>query len=510
MDPEFILLPKRGVVATQQAARAVLSNLPRAISTGPSIKAMLQDGVQGAVEVIDSTLEIGPKLVRMEAAMAAAINATSTTLRALPVVKYGLPERAPRQVPKEFESGRLGPLASAGVGVAAPGPTTTFTIECRDKGSGAALPDCTVIAFANFAARQGAKGNTDAQGRATLKLAANTIDRLYVYSPETHWGAYRANLAIPAAGAIRIDIEKVSLSYVDAVRKYYGASRFQVGANVKVGVIDTGVGPHNHINLVAGVNTVTGEPANAYEDWFGHGTHVAGLIGSNSAPPAGLRGVAPGCAIYGYRVFGQNADGATNYAILKALIRAAADGCDIVNLSLGGGPADQIVEEAIADACNQGMLVVIAAGNDGRQPVSFPAAHPGATAVSAIGCDGTFPTGSVYDGDRLRPPTSQNFAGEFVAGFSNIGPEIAVAGLGVGVLSTLPNNLHGPMSGTSMAAPVVAGCAASLLSQNPAILAKPRNLARATAMQKMLQTNSVRRNFGPNFEGYGLPDPALV
>jgi subtilisin len=127
---------------------------------------------------------------------------------------------------------------------------------------------------------------------------------------------------------------------------------------------------------------------------------VAGLIGASG----GLRGVAPGALIHPYRVFPANGDGATNYAILKAMIYAGWAQCDIVNLSLGGGPYDDIVAEAIQDARNQGMLVVIAAGNDGRSAVSYPAAYAGALAVSAMGREGTFPAGSLHEAEVQRPP----------------------------------------------------------------------------------------------------------
>ena len=74
------------------------------------------------------------------------------------------------------------------------------------------------------------------------------------------------------------------------------------------------------------------------------------------------------------------------------MILAGEDRCDVINLSVGGGPHDVIVEESIQDARDQGMLVVIAAGNDGRKAVSYPAAYSGATAVSALGHESGFPS----------------------------------------------------------------------------------------------------------------------
>jgi subtilisin len=195
---------------------------------------------------------------------------------------------------------------------------------------------------------------------------------------------------------------------------------------------------------------------------------------------------------------------------MKAMIRAQQHDIDVLNLSLGGGPRDRVVEEAITDARLNGMLVVVAAGNNGRQPVSYPAAYRGATAVSAMGRSNCFPAGSWDEADVSRPPDNAHDPDDFIAAFSNVGPQIACTGLGVAVLSTLPNNSFGPMSGTSMAAPMVAGCAASLLSQRPATYNMPRDQARSDAIEKLLQASCATRFNDPDYEGYGLPDPAKV
>ena len=445
--------------------------------------------------MIDSVQENGAKLVDLDVAAAQRLNRSDSPVRALPVVEYPRPDLHPQLNSPIIATGTSTPTAAAA--------TVTITINCVDAQTGAPVVDASVIAFTNFASRQGDQGKTDANGIATLSLAGSTIDRLYIYGPAHYWGGYRQG--IPAV-ATTIPIEPVNLAFTDLVRYYYGASRFVPAADVTVGIIDTGCGPHTDLNLVGGHCTVTGEPDQDWRDHSIHGTHVAGLVGANG----GLRGVSPGVRLRAYRVFPDGEGGATNYAILKALILAAAEGCDIVNLSLGGGPFDEIVEEAIADACNQGMLPIIAAGNDGRKAVSYPAAHNGAVAVSALGRETSFPGGSVEEADVLRPPTSTTDALAFIAGFSNVGPQIAVTGAGVGVLSTLPGNGYGPLSGTSMAAPVVAGATASLLSQNPAIFGMVRDRSRSDAIRNLLLQNCVKLRFGTVYEGYGMPDPNTV
>lgn len=491
---EFVILPRSGLFsAGGSASDTLLRALPQARSTLAPMTARSALGPNRDVNVIDSVRENGPKLVRLDDAAAQAANAPSSPVRALPVVVYELPRlRA------------AAPLAApAGAGHAA-------TIEVVEAATGAPLAGADVIAFDSFAAKTGDQGVTDSAGRVVLRLGAPAIDRLYVYTATSHWGAFRSGIAI-TPGALRVPVQRVALPYVDGVRRYYAASRFNPGTGVTVGVIDTGVGPHPDLRILSGRNTVTGEPAGDFADWHGHGTHVAGLVGASGGGATGVRGVAPGIGIRAYRVFGNGAGGATNYAILKAMIMAATDGCDIINLSLGGGPYDAIVEEAIGDARQNGMLVVVAAGNDGRKPVSYPAAYAGATAVSALGHEATYPADAVAAGDVDRPPTSPADPKEFIAGFSNVGPQIAVTAPGVGVLSTLRGGGIGPMSGTSMAAPVAAGAAASLLSQKAAIWSMPRGPARSAAIETLLQTSCVRRGFTPIFvEGFGLPDPAKV
>ncbi|HEV2815867.1 MAG TPA: S8 family serine peptidase [Allosphingosinicella sp.] len=482
-DQQYILLPSSGLRSATGEAHSLLMGFTNDFFSNQGASS-LPDGQD--LRVIDVVQENGAKLVETDRATADAINTGPIPLRAVPVIEYPKPRIFP------FLNRVLADAAAA---------SAAITITCVDAVTDQPVPNAMVVAFTDFANRIGDQGTSDAQGRVRLSLAGAEIERLYVYGPANYWGAFRRQ--IPAA-ATQIGLAPVDLTYVDSVRHYYGASRFDPAGQVRVGVLDSGCGPHPDLNLQPGHATVTGEPDEA-ADVDIHGTHVAGLIGANG----GLRGVAPGVPIYPYRVFPADG-GATNYSILKALILAAGDRCDIVNLSLGGGPYDEVVAEAIQDARNQGMLVVVAAGNDDRAAVSYPAAYPGALAVSAMGREGTFPAGSVEEADILRPPHSQLDPAEFIASFSNVGPQICVTAPGVGTLSTLPGGDYGPLSGTSMAAPVVAGAAASLLSQDATVMGMPRNRMRSDAIFNMVVQNGVRRRFGQIFEGFGLPDPDMV
>jgi subtilisin len=493
-NQRFILLPREGLFSGGGPAFEVLTRFPAVRSTEPPIQMRLANGGDQSVRVIDSVAENGPKLVEVDdSRRLRRFNNPRSPIRAVPLVEYHRPTPFVR------------PFGDVTTAIA--GGLSTVTIECVDSVSALPVPDAQVVAFTDVAKRTGDDAVTGADGRALLELASTRIERTYVYPPAGYWGAFAA--AIEAANPIRLLLTKVDLSYTDAVRHYYPNSNLDLLTGVNIGIIDTGCGPHSDLNIVGGRNTVTGEPANAFQDGGVHGTHVAGLIGAAGTPPSGLRGMAPGAPLHAYRVFPAGDGGATNYSVLKAMIAAAGDQCDIVNLSLGGGPFDDIVEEAIRDARNQGMLVVVAAGNDDRSAVSYPAAYSGATAVSALGRIGTFPAGSLEQSDVMLSPAGSD-QDEFIAAFSNVGPQIAVTAPGVGVLSTLPGQGFGPMSGTSMAAPVAAGAAACLLSRDPVVFGMARTRARSDAIERLLLTSCVRRGFGAVFEGFGLPDPALV
>ena len=275
-----------------------------------------------------------------------------------------------------------------------------------------------------------------------------------------------------------------------------------------VGVIDTGVdGEHPDLTVAGGAAFVAAEhdaggPGPARKDGD-HGTHVAGIIASQGKAPSGKRGVAPGVRLYAYRVFPHSGDGATNYDILRAIERGVADGCDLLNLSLGGDDPDEAVREGIKDAFDQGTVCIVAAGNDGRQPVAYPAHWPEVVAVSAAGRIGSYPATSTEPLDEMAPYAHSDKR-VFIAAFSNVGPEIDLTGPGVGIVSTLPGGHYGVMSGTSMACPAVTGAVAALLAGKPEILALPRGRERSIAILKLINQAAKPLGFTKELEGLGL------
>jgi subtilisin len=491
---QFVVLPTRGLRAEASTSSAALGPFLAKLNearSAASVKSFVSSAglrMKPDFKVLDSIRDDGAKLLEMTADTAQDLLASQPGLRIVPVVWY-----RPALARREIE-GKVKAKATAA--------KTVVTV--RSRGDGKPVRGATVVAFTDFQGRVGAQGVTNTQGVVRLALGgAATIERLYVYPKKDFWGALRKNISTGAD--IDVTLTPVALDFTDALRHYYGNAPDGAGAGVTVGVVDTGVGPHPDLVVAGGLNCVTGEdPTDFGDNGEGHGSHVGGIIAARGTPPAGIRGLAPGVALRSYRVFGKGAEGASNFAIAKAIDQAATDHCDLINLSLGGGPSDPATESAVHDARQQGCLVVAAAGNDDRGPVSFPAADPLCIAVSALGRKGTFPKGSIEEGDVMGPFGTD--PAEFIAAFSNVGPQINLTGTGVGILSTVPDG-YAPLSGTSMACPAVVGFAARRLSQLPDVLAMPRSQDRSDAIAKALLQSAKDRGFPAELQGNGLPLP---
>ncbi len=207
---------------------------------------------------------------------------------------------------------------------------------------------------------------------------------------------------------------------------------------IRVGIIDTGIS-NNHPDLLAnvkgGVNTIN--PKKNWNDDNGHGSHVAGTVAALNNT-IGVVGVGPAIDLYAIKVLGANGSGFLS-DVIEGIQWAVANNMQVVNMSLGTGSDIQSFRDAVIAAKNAGVVVVAAAGNSGGA-VSFPAAYPEAIAVSATDSSDT------------------------IASFSSRGPEVDLAAPGVSIYSTYKGTSYATLSGTSMAAPHVAGSAALVLN----------------------------------------------
>lgn len=494
---QFILMPVRGFRAiepfsTSRVAR-FLTSIADVGMVGP--QAFGKEGTPPLqMRVLDSIHEDGPKLVELAPDEAITLRALQPSVKLVPVVYYRLAV-APRV--------SIASCPRAAAGKAA----VKIKLKIVSKSDAAPISGAAVVAFIDFKKGIGDQGITDSRGEVKLSLGGSSkkLQRLYVYPEKGFWGYLKKNITVASGATIGLD--PLDLSYTDSLRYLYGNSPDDSGIGVKVAVIDTGVDTiHPDLHVDGGMNTVLGEdPEDFGPNGSSHGTHVAGIIAGRGRPPSGPRGLAPGATLRSYRVFGKDAEGASNYDIIKAIDEAVADDCDLINMSLGGGPSDDAMSAAIEEARARGTLVIVAAGNEYRSPVSFPASDPLVMGVSAMGRKGTFPKGSTESGHIARPYGKDR--SNFVAAFSNTGVELDLIGPGVGVLSAVPGG-YASMSGTSMACPAVTGFAAKMFSMagHRDLLNMPRDQSRSDAMAGALLQAAKSLGFGPKYEGKGLPE----
>jgi len=496
---QYVIVPASGLVASEDNPQEMqfFQVLHETFSSPKKIHSMFTHTGMLPVKVVDSIGENKAMLIECAPKDLPALRAGHPSVRILPVV-YFKPAVMRYEVSAKPGIAAVRARAKA---AAKPGAISITIISSKDDKP---VAGAMVVAFTDFAARTGAQGTTNSRGQVALALEGSSkkIERLYVYPALSFWPALQNNVILKAG--TKIQLQPIDLTYVDCVRDLYGGSDLTFGHDVKVGVIDCGVAT-NHPGLVVqgGQNTVPGEKPGDFGDngTEGHGTHVAGIIAARGTPPSGIRGVAPAVTLRSYRVFGQGSASASNFAIAKAIDAGVADKCDLLNMSLGGGDPDTLTAEALAAAHNAGVVVLAATGNDGRKPVSFPAADSMCQAVSAMGRIGTFPKGTEPEGSVAAPFGKDKK--NFIAEFSNIGPETDLTGPGVGVISTVPGG-YGVMSGTSMATPAETGAAARLLATKPDILRMPRDQNRASAMVAAIAEASKLLGFGAIYEGKGI------
>lgn len=498
----YILLPKSGFVGSKERGDAgAMRLIPHVRSSERPVPATLEMAGRHDIRVLDSISEIGPKLIEMdEAEGEALVGKDASTNYRVERIKY---YRLPVVHRKDFNPEDAGPQAPTTAAKIKPSDIQQLTFTVTDSVSGKPIAGAKVAAYVDFSKQKGAPpATTDASGKATVPWlkAIPTIESLYIFPPDppVYWGTYCSNL--PVEASLSFAMEPVIPTYKDAVTFFFPKTNFIADSGVLVGIVDTGVAKHPALNLVGGVNLVQGEdPADFGSSGNPHGTHVAGLVGAKGS----MRGTAPGVKLRSYRVFGAGAANATNFAILKGIDAAVKEGCDIINMSLGVDEEDKAMEDAITHARNEGAVVIAAAANNYGGPVGYPSAYPICVATSAIGRMGTFPKSSQPASDVTSNLGKDPL--DFLAAFSSIGDSLNFTGPGVGIVSTVPDNTYGQMSGCSMACPVVSGCAASLLSQDKVLLKAKRDRKRSDALVAKLTKSASSLGFAANYVGKGMP-----
>lgn len=239
-----------------------------------------------------------------------------------------------------------------------------------------------------------------------------------------------------------------------------------------------------------GASITNPKPGPDPTDHHGHGTHVAGTIAAVAGNGIGVAGVAPGAKVMALKAMDDSGRGPID-ALVKALLYAQAQGARVANLSLGFTGTSEVLHDAIKAVTAKGMVVVVAAGNDGSDVMEFcPAQFPEVITVGAC--------------------QEHNYP----AMFTNYGIRVDVIAPGSEILScraagTNLGKLIGDdycvLDGTSMATPHVSGVAALLLARRSTL---------STESIRQLLRNTASKPYGifepPLRHGFGVVDAATA
>ena len=245
------------------------------------------------------------------------------------------------------------------------------------------------------------------------------------------------------------------------------------GAGIKVAVLDTGMDlghPHFAGRSITSQSFIAGQ---LVQDGHGHGTHCIGTSCGTKTPPGTIPryGMAYGCRIFAGKVLSNSGSGSTA-GVLAGMNWAIANRCEVISMSLGSqAPVQTAYTAAGKAALDKGCLIIAAAGNAASQTGS-PANSPTIMSVAAL--------------DKNLTPSS----------FSNFG-KIEIAAPGRDILSAAPRpKITAIMSGTSMACPHVAGCAALWAQTSPTL--------RGMNLWRKLQATAKKLPFPASKVGAGL------
>jgi subtilisin family serine protease len=272
--------------------------------------------------------------------------------------------------------------------------------------------------------------------------------------------------------------------------------------DVDVAVLDTGIDlEHPDLNVVGGVDcsTTPGACGPGGDDDNYHGTHVAGTIGALDNG-LGVVGVAPGARLRAVKVLDSQGSGYSSSVLAGIDWVVAQDNIEVINMSLSGLGVSAAYQTAIDNAVANGVVVVVAAGNSDADANNYsPAYVPSAITVSALADFNGTAGGN-------GSPTCRTDEDDTLANFSNWGSAVDIAAPGVCILSTYPieKGEYGTLSGTSMAAPHVAGAAALLASGSNA----PQNATDVAAIRDRL-VNSGNLNWTDD-SGDGIKERLLA
>jgi subtilisin len=385
---------------------------------------------------------------------------------------------------------RLAPIPTAAASDPAPAPSS-YIVALRSDAGDPAVAAAMMAAEYGFAV-DNVYQNALAGFAADLTPAALTAvaadPRVASVEPD---GRIATDGQITPAGVERVKADVSPTASID--------ENPQPPVDADVAILDTGIDTtHPDLAVTGGANCAA--KGKGYDDHYGHGTGSAGIVGALDNG-VGVVGVAPGVRLWAVRVLDDDGNGTTrellcgiDWVTATRTDTDPSNDIEVANLSLGGAGSDDgqcgaanndLLHQAICRSVGAGVTYVVAAGNDHVDAGTYsPASYREVITVSAL-ADADGRPGSSGGSPRCRADQDDT-----LADFSNYGSVVDLIAPGVCVLTTVPpeskavgtTNGYGQLSGTSFAAPHVAGAAALYIAQHPgATPAQVRDALIATA-----------------------------
>ena len=386
------------------------------------------------------------------------------------------------------------------------GPAPKFSRDLQEQAASANGMVTVIVQFRQMPNSSSLK--TMQLGGAAIKSTLHTIHAVTMRVPVSMLAALAKN---PNVAYITPD-RPVSMTwgnedYSTAVEADVAAAQFALdGTGIGVAIIDSGVADHGDLHDASGASRVVYSQSfvagdTTTSDKFGHGSHVAGLIGgtgANSGTGNGYQaryaGVAPNVNIINLRVLDQNGSGTDSQviaAIQQAIALQSTYNIRVINMSLGRPVFESYtldpVCQAVESAWQAGIVVVVAAGNRGRDnamgthgfaTIGAPANDP---AVITVGATRTMGTATRVD-DAIasyssRGPTLVDHLvkpdlvapGNRLVSLRVAGSTLDTKYSSFEVAPVVGTPKYFRLSGTSMATPLVSGAVALMLQQNPSL-----------------------------------------